>query len=241
MTTLLQRCRNLDAKLADLTLAKLHVADVQNIQNRSEEWRKCKAKRIGVQSKARLLALAAEDEATVGAKRKSLRELAATVLSRVQGDEDINKITRDDVWLRLLRASDGFAEALEGAVRRAWSSYLEQRGSLEDPTTLRLRTPKTPQNEEALRMYLRNHALYADIAKRPLPATPEDLTQLDAHVAACKVAYKQITFDLPPDVRAFFDAFQSDSATLAHLTPQVLAWLAERKQLEFFRVRSARP
>jgi hypothetical protein len=106
---------------------------------------------------------------------------------------------------------------------------------------LRLRTPLAPQNEEALRSYESNHAFYAEIARRPLPATPDDLTQLDAHIAACKLAYSRITFDLPPEVKAFFDALQSDSATLADVTPQVIAWLAERRQLNRFRVQSARP
>ena len=240
MTSLLQRCRNLDAKLADLTLAKLHVADVQLIEKRSEEWGECNAKRARVQSKARLLIPAADEPTAVTSKRKTLRQHAATVLSRLQADVDIKELTRDAAWTRLLKASDGFTEVLEDAARNAWAAQLQLRGSLENPSTLRARTPQTPENEEALTRYERNYVLYADIAKRPLPVTPDDLTQLDAHVAACKAAYSRLTFDLPLEVRAFFDALQSGAANLSHVTPQVLAWLAEQRQLERFLVRSAR-
>ena len=189
----------------------------------------------------RLLVLDAADEKTVASRRKALRQNAATVLTRLQGNKDIKELTRDAVWTRLLKASDGLAEALEVAGRNAWSAHCEQLGSLEDHDTLRLRTPLTPQNEEALRRYQTSYVAYAAIANRTLPASADDLTQLEAHLAACKAAYGHITFNLPPAVRAFFDALQRDSATLANVTPQVLTWLAEQGQLERFRVRGVRP
>jgi hypothetical protein len=240
MTTLLQSCRNLDAKLADLALAKLELEDVRLIQVRSEEWGARKAKLMGIDSRARLLSLAAADETTVSAKRKLVRQHAATVLARLESRKDIKELTRDAAWTRLLSAVDGLAEEVDLAGRSAWRVYREQLGTLEDPETLRLRTPPTPQNEEALSRYRASHAAYASIAHRALPTTPDDLAQVAAHVVACKSAYGQITFDLPAEVGRFFDALQSDAATMGHVTPQVLAWLAERGQLDRFRVRAAR-
>lgn len=240
MTTLLQRCGNLNSKLANLALAKLHVEDVRLIEERSGEWGARKAKLTGIHAKVRLLVLEEADERSVASKRKALRLNAATVLTRLQGNKDIKELTRDAVWTRLLKAADGLAEALEDAGHKAWSAHCEQLGSLEHPDTLRLRTPPTPLNEEALRRYQTSYVAYAAIANRALPSSADDLTQLEAHIAACKAAYGQITFNLPLAVGAFFDALQRDTATLANVTPQVLAWLEEQGQLERFRVRGAR-
>lgn len=240
MTTLLQGCQDLDTKLKALELAKRGVEDLQHIQQRTEEWSARNAKLKRIQAQTRPLVLATEDSTAVASKQLGLRQNAAKVLARLEANEDIKKLTLDDAWTRLLKASEGVAEALEAAGRNAWSALLEQQGSLENPGTLRLRTPPTPQNEAALRTYQSSHAAYEVIARLPLPRTHDDVAQLDTHVAACKAAYKRLTFDLPPEVSAFFEALQSDSATLTHVTPRVLAWLAEQNQLGRFRVRGAR-
>jgi hypothetical protein len=238
MTTLLQRCQNLDAKLKNLALARRYADDFKRIQKRTEEWsaRNVTLKRIEAQTSP--LTLPPEDGKKVALKLAALRQNASEVLRRLRGNEDINELTRDAAWTRLLKASEGLATALDTAGSSAWRAYLEQQGTLEKPDTLAQRAPPTPQNESALRAYRDSHASYLAIAKLPLPRTREDLVQLSMHMTACRQAFVRLTFDLPPEIVVFYQAIQAGTATLAHVTPTVLMWLDKEGYLERFRVRS---
>jgi hypothetical protein len=168
-----------------------------------------------------------------------LRQNAGTILARLQQDDDINELTKDAGWKRLLKSSEGLTEVLESAGRKAWSAFLEEQRTLENPSALRLRTPPTPQNDDALRTYQVSYTAYEAIARLSLPRTAEDLTQLATHVAACRQAFALLTFDLPGEVKRFYEAINAGTATLVQVTPSVLEWLAEHGHLERFRVRSA--
>lgn len=239
MTTLLQRCRNLDTRLKALALAMRHVDDLRHIQQRTREWTERNTKLKGIKTQTRPLVLPAEDLKSIASKRGALRQIASKVLARLEENDDIKELTRDAAWTRLLKASEGLAKEFETAGRNAWRAHLEQQGTLEDPSTLRLRTPTTPQNEEALRAYQASYTAYEAIARLTLPRTAEELTQLSTHVAACRQAFARLTFDLPNEVKVFYEALQAGTATLAQVTPQVLKWLAEQGHLERFLVRSA--
>jgi hypothetical protein len=102
-----------------------------------------------------------------------------------------------------------------------------------------LRTPPTPSNDDALRAYQVSYAAFAAIARLELPRSPDDLVQIYAHVTSCRQAFARLAFDLPDEVKAFYDAIYAGTATLAHVTPTVAKWLGEQGQLDRFRVRSA--
>lgn len=240
MTTVLHRLNQLDSQLTNLAIARRDGENVRRIQERAEEWGGVKRRLDIMQEKARILIPSEGEPEAVVSKRKALRLQAATVLGRLQGDFDISGLTRDEAWRRLLNSVKGLADALESAAADAWGKAVEQRGTLEKPSSLRERTLPTPENEVALRRYESSYLSYEAIAGLPFPRTSADLHDLDAHCDACKRAYQKISFDVPAEVGAFFDALQTDAATLAHVTPQVVAWLTEHGQLGSFRVRSAR-
>jgi hypothetical protein len=239
MTTLLQRSQSLDAKLKLLTLAKRHAGDHILIQQRTQEWNDRNQKLKVLKSRTACLTLTAEDANMVSSKRSALCQNAGTILARLQQNDDIKELTRDAAWKRLLKSSEGLSEVLEAAGRKAWSAYREEQGTLEKPDLLRLRAPPTPQNDEALRAYQASYAAYEAIARVSLPRTAEDLAQLATHVAACRQSFAHLTFDLPAEVKRFYEAVNAGTATLAQVTPSVLEWLAKHGHLERFRVRSA--
>lgn len=239
MTTLLQRCQVLDSKLKSLTLAKRHANDHRLIQLRTQEWNDLNQKLKELIPKTTFLPLAVEDAKLVSSKRAALRQNAGMILARLQQDGNISDLTRDAAWKRLLKSSEGLAEHLEAASRNAWRAYLEEQGTLEDPAALRLRTTPTPQNNDALQAYQVSYMAYKAIARRSLPRTAEDLPQLATHVAACRQAFARLTFDLPAEVKRFFESINAGTATLAQVTPSVLEWIAKHGRLEGFRVRSA--
>ncbi len=239
MTTLLQRCQTLEAKIKSLAQAKSLADDLKHIQQRTGEWQIRQSKLASLRTQTAPLTLLSEDAAKVATKKGALRQNAHKVLSRLRANENVKDLTRDAAWTRLLNACEGLTEELDGAGRRAWKAHLEQLGTLEDPSTLRLRTPPTPSNDEALRAYQISYTAFAAIARLGLPRSHDDLVQVSAHVESCRQAFARLTFDLPVEVKAFYDAIYAGTATLAHVTPTVAKWLGEQGHLERFRVRSA--
>jgi DNA repair exonuclease SbcCD ATPase subunit len=239
MTTLLQRCQTLDAKIRALAQAESLAVDLTHIQQRTEEWKTNHSKLMSLRSQTAPLTLLSQDAATVASKKGALRQNAHKVLSRLLANENIKELTRDAAWKRLLKACEGLTAELDTAGRKAWRAHLEQLGALEDPTTLRLRTPPTPSNGEALRAYQASYDAFEAIERLGLPRSPDDLVKVSSHAESCREAFARLTFDLPNEVKAFYDAVYAGTATLAHVTPTVVKWLGEQGHLERFRVRSA--
>jgi len=239
MTTLLQRCQTLEAKIKSLAQAKSLATDLKHVQQRTGEWQARHSKLMNLRTQTSPLTLSSLDAATVASKTATFRQNAQTVLSRLLEEEDIKELTRDAAWTRLLNACQGLADELDAAGRKAWRAHLEQLGTLENPISLRSRMPLTPTNEEALRAYQVSYAAYAAIARLDLPRSTDDLLHISAHVMSCRQAFVRLAFDLPDEVKAFYAAINAGTATLAHVTPSVAKWLGEQGQLDRFRVRSA--
>jgi DNA repair exonuclease SbcCD ATPase subunit len=239
MTTLLQHCQTLESKIKSLAQAKSLADDLKHIQQRTGEWQASHSRLIGLRAQTAPLTLSSQDATAVASKQGALRQNAQKVLSRLLESENIKDLTRDTAWTRLLNACEGLTEELNAAGCKAWKAHLEQLGTLENPTTLRQRTPPTPSNDDALRTYQVNHAAFSAIARLRLPRSPDDLEQVSAYVESCRQAFARLTFDLPDEVKAFYDAIYAGTATLAHVTPAVAKWLGEQGHLERFHVRSA--
>ena len=239
MTTLLQRCQTLEAKIKSLAQAKSLATDLKHIQQRTGEWQARHSKLMNLRAQTAPLTLSSQDAATVASKHGALRQNAQRVLSRLLEKEDIKELTRDAAWTRLLNSCQGLNEELDAAGRKAWRAHLEQLGTLENPTTLRLRTPPTPSNDDALRAYKVSYDAFSAIARLELPRSLDDLVQISAYVASCREAFARLEFDLPDEVRAFYAAINAGTATLAHVTPTVAKWLGEQGHLDRFRVRNS--
>jgi hypothetical protein len=239
MTTLVQRCQTLEAKIKSLAQAKSVANDLTHIQQRAGEWRTSHAALMGLRAQTASLTFASQDAARVASKKDTFRQNAHQVLSRLLEKRDIKELTRDAVWTRLLKSCEGLTKELDSSGRKAWQAYLEQLGTLENPATLRLRVPLTPSNDDALGAYQVSYAAFAAIARLELPRSADDLAQISAHVTSCRQAFASIAFDLPDEVKAFYAAINEGTATLAHVTPSVAKWLGEQGHLDRFRVRNS--
>lgn len=238
MTTLLQRCRTVTAKVEQLTLAQRHANQQRQVQERAREWRSRYDALQSLVARVASLSLDAEAQRRLADKRERLRHNSSQVLDRLKSLGDIGELTGDALWTRLLASVVGLAEELEASGKSAWKSYVDAQGVLEAPAWLNNRAPSTPINEAALAAYRGHYRVYSDLVKLPMPRSADDLGQLSTVIAMCRAEAARITFDVPPDVQRFFRAIQSGSATLASVTPDVLTWLADNKQLERYRVQS---
>lgn len=239
MTTLLQRCESVTIKFQQLTFARRHANQQRQVQERTREWKSSYDKLKNVNGLAACLPMDAKARTSVAEKRMHLRHNAEQVLQRLNALDDIAQLTNDASWTRLLASVEGVTEELEIAIKSAWTSHIDEQGTLEDPAWLHNRVPSTPMNDAAIAAYKVNYGVYAGLVKRTMPRSAADLAHLSQVIAACRTEVGKITFDVPPDIQRFLQAVQSDSATLASLTPAVLKWLGDEGQLERYRIRSA--
>lgn len=237
MSSLLHRFLQLDQQLSSLSLANQNMDEVRRIQERSTEWRAAKAKLERHNSSAEILSSTERQAPELVSMRSAVRRQAADIRKRLQAASDVAGLERDASWKKLLASVTGLAERLERAALEAWKRAVEECGGLESPETVRALMPPTQENESAARRYDDSFRLFQEVARQRLPTSPADLSSLRAHADACRRAYGSITFDVPEDVRAFLKAVQEESATVAHLTPTVFAWLKEKQQLTRYRVR----
>jgi hypothetical protein len=239
MTTLLQRCQAVTDKVQQLTLAQRHANQQRQVQERTREWKSRHDRLKIMNARAACLQPDAETRKSVSEKRAHLRHNATQVLGRLQSNDDIAQLTEDASWTRLLASVDGLTEELEASTKAAWKSHIDEQGALEDPAWLRNRAPSTPTNVAAISAYQTHYGVYTGLVKLAMPRSLDDLVHLSQIIATCRTESAKIQFDVPPDVQRFFQAIQSNSATLASLTPAVLEWLTEHGQLERYRIRSA--
>jgi len=238
MSTLLQRCQAVSAKVERLMLAHRHASQQQRVQERSREWMSRREKQRAVNARATCLPLDGESETRINEKRMQLRYNAVQVLERLRSQEDIGQLTNDAAWERLLASLDCLVEQLEASGKLAWKGFVEEQGTLEDPAWLRDRAPTTPINDAALAAYRNSHSVYSGLIKLAMPRSADDVHQLPHVIAACRTEVAKIKFDVPPDVQHFFQAVQSGNASMASVTSGVLTWLSENGQLERYRIRS---
>ncbi|MDP3841299.1 MAG: hypothetical protein Q8Q81_01720 [Oxalobacteraceae bacterium] len=239
MTTLLQRCKEVTFKTEKLSFAQRHANQQKQVQERTREWKSDYDRLKTVTSRTACLALGAEARKSVAEKRENLRHNAAQVLERLKSHDDICLLTEDNLWMRLLASVQGLVDEIETGGKLAWRSYVDDQGTLEDPSLLRSRAPPTPMNDAAIAAYKTQYAVYASIIRLALPRSADDLSLLPQVIAACRAEAAKITFNVSPDVRRFFQDIHSGSATLASVTPAVLEWLAENRQLECYLIRAA--
>ncbi len=238
MTTLLQRCQTVKDKVQRLTLAQRHASQQRQVQERAREWKSRYEKLRFVYARIACLPPNAEAQKSTTEKRAHLRHNAAEVLERLKSNDDIAQLTEDSSWTRLLASVEGLTEELETSGKLVWRSHIDEQGALESPAWLRDRAPSTPMNDAAIAAYQTHFSTYAGLVRLTLPRSVDDIRQLSQAIAACRVEAAKVTFNVPPDVQRFFQAIQSDSASLASLTPHVLEWLSKNGQLERYRIRS---
>lgn len=237
MTTMLERCRATSELLSQVTSARKLQHVRARLEHRTKEWAERRTKLAAVRGRAAWVQL---DPSEVGAfikKRDQLATHAQEAVSRLSTGEDVSTLTEDPLWTKLLHSAEGAAESLEEAVRQAWREVVEGAGVLEEPVALEATLPQTPANKQALDNYRTKYREYRRLADQSVPRSATDKADLEFAVTECRSVLSTVQRDVPKEVDAFFRAVDSYTATLAHVTPDVLRWLDENGQLGRYQVR----
>ncbi|NNU44776.1 hypothetical protein [Ramlibacter montanisoli] len=103
---------------------------------------------------------------------------------------------------------------------------------------LRATASPLPQNDALLADYEAQYRAASRLASMENPRSASDPEAFAQAIDSCKEIAGRLRFDAPTDVEEFFRALNAGGASLALVTPTVLAWLSKNDQLGRYIVRS---
>ena len=237
MTTLSTRFELVIALVGEVETSRRNQHVRARLEQRAREWSEHRGKLKACQGRAEWVGLQPEHLPAFVQKRQQLAHIAKEAGDRLSTGEDVTALTEDPLWTRLLKSAVGATEVLDEAVRAAWREFVEKLGALDSPAVLEASLPKTPANRQVLETLRPLHADFKRLSEHPTPRGPEDKLRLEQVAAECRLALTKLQRDVPKEVDEFFRAVDALTATLAHVTPQVLRWLDENGQLGRYQVR----
>jgi hypothetical protein len=164
-------------------------------------------------------------------------QLAETAAQRLIESSTIESLTSEDLWVRLLQTTNNSAQLLLASIKQKWADEVSQFSKLTPPLQLKATTSLLPQNEVPLSDYEANYKIADRFSKMEIPSTSQDLSNFLLALNNCVEAAKKLCFDAPETVIEFFRAVNSGGANLSLVTPEVLAWLSENRQIQNYLVR----
>lgn len=239
MTTLLARCRAATAIVAQVEAARRNQHVRARLEQRTREWNEQRSKLAAAHGRAEWIDLQPAEIAQFVQMHEQLSRFARQALDRLGNGLDVTTLTEDPLWAKLLNLAQGAADALDGAVQARWHEFVDNLGALESPTALEATLPKTPANVEALDAYRPKYSEFKKLSDQSVPRSSEDKSRLEGVIAEGRTVLSNLQRNVPKEVDDFFRAVNANAASLALVTPTVLHWLAENRQLNRYQVRIA--
>jgi hypothetical protein len=235
MSTLLENARIARAGLDKVRQANQLRHQLSAIQNRTSEWNERKQKRDALVTKSGYLPLPAT--ATDGLARADEATAALCTEARESLKEgDIETLSQNELWRRLLNQADKTNSARFDAVRANWQALISDLGTVESAQALFAREPETPGNKAALARYQELYPQYTGLQRAPMPPAATSADALRQCVATLREILTALT-PMPDSVKQFLKAVEGGAA-LELLTEEVLAWLRKYDDASRFVIRT---
>lgn len=234
---MLERCRATNELLSQVTSARKLQHVRASLEHRTKEWAERHKKLGTARTRAEWVQLDPSEIAAFVKMRDQLAIHAQEAVRRLSTGEDVSTLTEDPLWIMLLKSAEGVTDSLDETIRQAWQQIVDGAGALEEPLALEATLPQTPANKQALDNYRNKYREYKKLANQSVPHSATDKEDLELVVRECRSVLSTVQRNVPKEVDAFFRSVDSYTATLAHVTPEVLRWLTDNGQLERYQVR----
>jgi hypothetical protein len=236
---LMELCSSLETTLAQLEAARRGAQDGEAIDQRTQQWNEKLGELEAARQRADWLHVDLSQLASYPEQFTYTRQLAHEAAERLERRPSIEALTEGDLWVRLLQTAQKTADAAWDQVKRAWALKVEEFRQLTPSHQLRATASPLPQNDALLANYEAQYRTASRLAAVEHPRSASDPEAFAQAIDSCKEIAGQLRFDAPADVEQFFRALNAGGASLALVTPTVLAWLSENDQLGKYVVRSS--
>jgi len=237
MTTMVERSRQARTGLDRARLANLLRQQISALQARSTEWSDRCAKRDAVKQQWIVVQARLGTQLDVDASNASAKALASQARTLLELGNDVQALSADHLWVKLLNSADAANAAASEAVDTAWREYVAELGVVEAPVTLEARVLRTPAARESLEQYKRLYTQYLRLIRREALSESTALEQLARCVREIREVQAVLTVDAPEQVRIFFKSVDEGGATIDQLSPEVLDWLRAHDDVKRFVVK----
>lgn len=162
------------------------------------------------------------------------RKASAALLKRFTSVKKAATLIRGVGWTNLIeRTRDASRDLGSGAVNR-WHSYRQEIFTGEDPSVIRGRIAFTPANNAAFNEYERVFRIFRSTTN--VPADANEIEHVRVLARALNEAAHAFDFNVPSEVKLFFEAVQGGVAELSLLTDDVRNWLKMNNAFESYRI-----
>jgi hypothetical protein len=232
-------CSGLNVTLMQLEAARRGADQGAAIDQRQKQWTAALAALQAARSRADWLEIDASQVQGFIAPWTHTQDLAEQAAQRLEANPDIDVLTQEDLWVRLLQTAQSSAETLAQAVRQRWAELVAPFSELTPVNQLRASASPVPQNQALLEVYETDYRIASRLASLDQPRTDADPQALAQSLESCRQAAAGLRFDVPAEVETFFRAVNAGGASMTLVTSTVLAWLGENDQLRHYMVRGS--
>lgn len=236
---LLEMSKALESTLAQLQAARSGARDGEAIDQRTKQWNGELAELRSASQRAGWLGVQLSQLPPYTEQFAYTRELAEQAAKRLDQRPDVEVLTEEDLWVRLLQMTEKTAATAWAEVKRVWALRVEEFNQLTPSQHLRITASPLPKNEALLAEYEVHFRAASRFAAMEVPKTSDQPAAFAQAIDMCRSLAAQLSFDAPTEVEEFFRAISAGNASLVQVTPAVLAWLAENDQLSRYAVRSS--
>jgi hypothetical protein len=236
---LMELCKSLEPTLAQLEAARRGAQDGEAIDQRMQQWKSELADLQSSRQRADWLRIELSQVPLYPEQFAYTRQLAEQAAQRLVVRPDIEALTEEDLWVRLLQTAQKTAGTAWAQVKRTWAQRVEEFRQLTPSHQLRATASPLPQNDAPLADHEVHYHAASRFAAMEVPKSAGDPEAFANSIDACRSLAAKLRFDAPAEVEVFFRAINAGGASLALVTPTVLAWLAENDQLGRYTVRGS--
>lgn len=225
--------------LTDIDHARRGLQEAARIEARLEEWSQALGALQSAQRQADWLNISLDDVHSFNEPSAHMQQLAQVAAERLSANRNVEDLLSEDLWIRLLQTVKSAMRAVKNEVASAWASLAQEFRALTPYRQLHATVAPLPQNRTLLEAYRSQYEDGARLANLPEPRSGDDQTRIREIVANCKQIVTQLTYDAPAEVGEFYRSINAGTASLEHVTPEVLAWLSSNDNLRNYVVRSS--
>lgn len=163
--------------------------------------------------------------------------LALEAQNLLKTSDDVQELSKNDLWTRLLKLADTATNKTQEALKMAWETKIEESGTIETPERIESLMPKTPKNSLNLSIYRETFTNFRRLRDLPSPNSAQDIIDLGKYASLLHEKFNNFVLDMPEEVKLFQQALIAGNAVISLLTPTVIQWLQDNDDITRFVIR----
>ena len=164
-----------------------------------------------------------------------MSELAEDLLDAFDSEPTAQSLKTNGLLTNTLRALKKLVSSHQTQLDTAFNDFIRSKYGGIDPRDLNLSAAKTPQNTELIQNFKAEFERFRQIQK-VTPVTNELLHEIEIIGSRLQEIIKKVDFDVPDEVKNFFNGIENGGADLSLLNETVVNYLRENNMIGDFKI-----